>query len=97
MSRFLSSNWPFGAPYPEIYYDPRTVESGSTVNLHAKCVVVDESVTLIGSANFTQNAHRNNIEVGVLIEDAALAQQLVGHWNALIGEKLIVKSLISPA
>jgi phosphatidylserine/phosphatidylglycerophosphate/cardiolipin synthase-like enzyme len=30
-------------------------------------VVVDDHYTLIGSANFTHNAHARNIEVGLLL------------------------------
>jgi hypothetical protein len=86
---FLRDNWPFGAPYPELYYDPRTVAPGSSVNLHAKCVVVDERWALVGSANFTRNAHTRNIELGVLIEDIGLAAAVVRQWRGLVESRLV--------
>ena len=86
---FVSDNWPFGPPWPAIYYDPRTVASGSTINLHAKCVVVDDRHALIGSANFTHNAHVRNIEAGVLIDDAPFATALAQQWQGLIDTGLV--------
>jgi phosphatidylserine/phosphatidylglycerophosphate/cardiolipin synthase-like enzyme len=86
---FLRDNWPFGEPLPAIYYDPRTVAASSTINLHAKCVVVDDRFTLIGSANFTHNAHARNIEAGVLVEDTGLARDLSRQWQGLVDEMLV--------
>ena len=55
-----------------MYYDRRALVPGPPyASLHAKCVVVDGAQTFISSANFTQRAQERNIEVGVLIEDAA--------------------------
>lgn len=84
------SNWPGEDPVPTIYYDPRTVAPGSKINLHAKCIVVDGVWSLVGSANFTYNAHARNIEVGVLIEDAAFATALASQWRGLVDSKLVL-------
>jgi phosphatidylserine/phosphatidylglycerophosphate/cardiolipin synthase-like enzyme len=91
---FLEDNWPFGTPVPSLYYDPRTVAQGSKINLHAKCIVVDERWALVGSANFTHNAHARNIEVGVLIEDPAFATALAFQWRGLVDNRLVVS--VSP-
>jgi phosphatidylserine/phosphatidylglycerophosphate/cardiolipin synthase-like enzyme len=90
VGEFLASSWPAGDPVPTIYYDPRTVAPGSTINLHAKCIVVDETWSLVGSANFTHNAHARNIEVGVLIEDAAFAAALASQWRGLVDSRLVL-------
>lgn len=89
IQRFLAENWPFADPTPAIYYDPRTVTPGSSINLHAKCVVVDERWALIGSANFTHNAQARNIEAGVLIDDPVFAHDLVRQWVGLIEAGLV--------
>jgi phosphatidylserine/phosphatidylglycerophosphate/cardiolipin synthase-like enzyme len=89
IGRFLQENWPFGDPVPAIYYDPRTVMPGSSINLHAKCVVVDDRFALIGSANFTHNAQARNIEVGVLIDNPVFAQDLVRQWLGLVEAGLV--------
>lgn len=81
---FLAENWPFGPPYPAIYYDPRTVSPTTNASLHAKCVVIDDARALVTSANFTTRGQTRNIEVGVLIEDADFARRLAGHWQGLI-------------
>ena len=86
---FLRDNWPFAGPVPALYYDPRTVAPGSTINLHAKCVVVDERWSLVGSANFTHNAHVRNIEVGVLIEDLGFGTGLARQWRGLVDDRLV--------
>jgi phosphatidylserine/phosphatidylglycerophosphate/cardiolipin synthase-like enzyme len=94
ITRFLEENWPFGEPTPAIYYDPRTVTPGSSINLHAKCVVVDERLALIGSANFTHNAQARNIEVGVLIDDPVFAHDLVRQWMGLIEAGLVRSEML---
>jgi phosphatidylserine/phosphatidylglycerophosphate/cardiolipin synthase-like enzyme len=38
----------------------------------------------VSSANFTQRAQEQNIEVGVLIEDASFATFLAGQWLGLV-------------
>ena len=49
IDEFFTDNWPFGQPRPDVYYDPRTAMPGPPwASLHAKCVVVDERITLIG-------------------------------------------------
>lgn len=86
---FLQANWPFSGKPPALYFDPRTVAAGSSINLHAKCVVVDDRWALVGSANFTHNAHARNIEVGVLVDDPSFAQTLTQQWQGLIDNDLV--------
>ena len=71
----------FGAPHPSIYCDPRTGEPQARCNLHAKCIVVDEARALVTSANFTDRGQTRNIEMGILIDDPALATRLVHQWR----------------
>jgi hypothetical protein len=78
---FLIANWPFGAPIPRLYYDPRTVEPISTASLHAKCIVVDDRRALVTSANFTSRGQERNVEVGVLVESEEFARELVHQWR----------------
>ncbi len=44
--------------------------------LHTKSLLVDDSMVLIGSANFDHRSFRLNFEVSVLFDDAALGAQL---------------------
>ena len=78
---FLVANWPFGAPIPRLYYDPRTVEPTSTASLHAKCIVVDDRRALVTSANFTSRGQERNVEVGVLVESEKFARELIHQWR----------------
>jgi phosphatidylserine/phosphatidylglycerophosphate/cardiolipin synthase-like enzyme len=90
IDRFLHEIWTFGPPHPDIYWDPRTAAPGPPwASLHAKCVVVDEARTLITSANFTDRGQSRNIEVGVLIEDAAFATELSAQWRLLVVAGLV--------
>ena len=82
-------NWPWTDKLPEFYFDPRTVEPKSVESLHAKCIVVDERLTLIGSANFTDRGQTRNIEVGVLIDDASFGRQVALQWQGLVNQKLV--------
>jgi phosphatidylserine/phosphatidylglycerophosphate/cardiolipin synthase-like enzyme len=82
--RFRRHEWP-GARLPELYYDPRslTPDAGKRSSLHAKCVVVDQRVALVTSANFTEAAQTRNIEVGALIYSERFAARLAAHFKTL--------------
>lgn len=87
---FMRRVWTFGAPSPEVYYDPRQTAEREFVSLHAKCVVVDEREALLTSANFTSRGHERNIELGVRIEDPAFARAVAAQWHALVAQGLLV-------
>ena len=87
---FLGRNWPFGPPWPTIYYDPRTVAPGGAASLHAKCIVVDGRRTLVTSANFTDRGQTRNVELGVLIDDPGFGARVVGQFRALVDSGLLV-------
>jgi phosphatidylserine/phosphatidylglycerophosphate/cardiolipin synthase-like enzyme len=94
IDRFFWKEWAFGDPKPEVYYDPRTAMPGPPwVSLHAKCVVVDDEVALVTSANFTDRGQTRNIELGVRIEDPAFAGQIAAQWRGLISTGAVKKHL----
>jgi phosphatidylserine/phosphatidylglycerophosphate/cardiolipin synthase-like enzyme len=75
--------WP-GTRSPEIYYDPRSLATdGNDANWHAKCVLVDDEVAFVTSANFTEWAQTRNVEAGVIVRDAHFASQLRGQFDGL--------------
>ncbi len=86
--RFRKSEWPAGTPHPEIYFDPRSLDATQTKRsaLHAKCIVVDNGLVFVSSANFTEAAQDRNIEVGLLVRSPILADQLTQFFDALIAE-----------
>lgn len=90
--RFRTHQWP-GQRLPEVYYDPRSLapDGAERASLHAKCIVVDERVAFVSSANFTEAAQLRNIEVGVLLRSPALARQLAGHFEALADRNVLVR------
>ncbi|MGE0791196.1 MAG: DISARM system phospholipase D-like protein DrmC [Sandaracinaceae bacterium] len=89
LHRFLERNWPFGAPTPELYYDPRPLEKKPRASMHIKAVVVDETRVLIGSANFTDAGHERNYEAGAYLEDPAFAKRLVRQLRSLVEGGLV--------
>jgi phosphatidylserine/phosphatidylglycerophosphate/cardiolipin synthase-like enzyme len=82
---FLQHEWPCPR-LPELFYDPRSLTGGETsrASLHAKCVVVDGTKVLIGSANFTEAAQVRNIEVGIVVNRPETAGAAERHFQALI-------------
>ena len=82
---FQHDLWP-GKRLPETFYDPRSlVTEGSTrACLHAKCVIIDDARALITSANFTEAAHKRNIEAGMVITDSILARALRAQFDTLV-------------
>jgi phosphatidylserine/phosphatidylglycerophosphate/cardiolipin synthase-like enzyme len=87
--RFRTSQWPAGAPIPQIFYDPRAVslDRNGRAALHAKCVVVDETDLFVSSANFTEAAQERNIEVGLLLRSPWVAARLSGFFDALVASQ----------
>jgi phosphatidylserine/phosphatidylglycerophosphate/cardiolipin synthase-like enzyme len=86
VARFLSVQWAWPEK-PRVYVDPRTATPaghGQHASMHAKCVVVDEKWSLVGSANFTSRGQERNIEVGALIDDAAFARAVVSQFRSAI-------------
>lgn len=77
---FRRDNWPFGPPFPQVF---RFIPApGVFASLHAKCVVVDHRYVLVTSANFTDRGQNRNIEVGVVLDDEALAAVLEAQFSA---------------
>lgn len=82
--QILKEIWPFGAPFPHVYYDRRALKPRPWFNMHAKCVVVDGECAFITSANFTRRAQEQNTECGVLLEDPTFAHHLARQWMGLV-------------
>ena len=87
--RFWGTDWP-GSSKPDVYYDPRSLEqNGPGGVLHAKAVVADDLAVFVTSANLTEAALDRNIEVGLLLRDAALAASVSTHFQGLIDRGLL--------
>jgi phosphatidylserine/phosphatidylglycerophosphate/cardiolipin synthase-like enzyme len=88
--RFINDQWS-GNRLPKVYYDPRSLCQGAErACLHAKVVVVDQMVTLITSANFTEAAQERNIELGALLRDHRIAQRIHQHFHFLIDRQKLL-------
>ncbi|MFC1972249.1 phospholipase D-like domain-containing protein [Chloroflexota bacterium] len=55
---------------------------GRPGKLHAKCAVVD-NIGIVGSANLTDDAFNRNMELGVLLREEGLVQELISHFSEL--------------
>lgn len=77
---FLKLYWPFGPPYPDLYFDPRALEAGPPSSMHAKVVVADRRFVLVGSANLTDRGQTRNVELGIRLDDPALGQRIAEQW-----------------
>jgi phosphatidylserine/phosphatidylglycerophosphate/cardiolipin synthase-like enzyme len=81
---FRERTWP-GVRAPEIFYDPRALVLGPQRScLHAKCIVADDEVAFVTSANFTEAAQERNLEAGVLLRDPRLSRALVKQFESLL-------------
>ena len=86
----LRADWP-GERRPEVYYDPRGLSSdpAARATWHAKCVVIDDELALVTSANFTEWAQQRNVEAGVLIRNRPFAMQLRQQFESLVQSKQV--------
>jgi phosphatidylserine/phosphatidylglycerophosphate/cardiolipin synthase-like enzyme len=83
---FWKYHWPW-ALKPAVYYDPRGPEENPDLPAcqHAKCILVDDETAFITSANFTESAHEQNIELGVIFrENPTLAKSIKAKFENLI-------------
>ncbi len=81
---FWGMDWP-GTSRPAVYYDARSLAlDGPAAVLHAKAVVADGEAVFVTSANLTDAAWDENIELGILAHDHALATSVVAHFQGLI-------------
>ena len=88
--RFWGTDWP-GSSRPSVYYDPRSLELGGPGGvLHAKAVVTDEEAVFVTSANLTEAALDRNFELGLLVQDRALAVSVSSHFRGLIDRGLLL-------
>lgn len=83
--RFWQNHWPW-PKRPCIYYDPRALSANpaTCASLHAKCIVIDDEIAFVTSANFTEWAQERNLEAGVLIRDENFARSLRNQFESLI-------------
>jgi len=94
VQQFKSSQWPKGAPLPNVYCCGQLISSnGKPGSLHAKCIVVDDEHVFVSSANFTEAAQERNIEVGLLVQSRALADRVCRFFDALLDINYFVKTI----
>lgn len=76
----VSDVWTKGVRMPRLLgFDPewqRDAAGRPAAIAHAKFAVCDEARVLLTSANLTRHAYEDNLEIGVVIEDGALARRL---------------------
>lgn len=84
VDEFRAKHWPW-QPVPDLYFDPRALESDSKTraSLHAKVVVIDRRKLLLTSANFTEAAQQKNVELGVLCSLPHLAERICSYFEGL--------------
>jgi phosphatidylserine/phosphatidylglycerophosphate/cardiolipin synthase-like enzyme len=90
--RFRSHQWPKDRQLPEVYFDPRSLETDPDRRacLHAKCVVVDVKEVFVSSANFTEAAQQRNLEIGLLIRSPDVASRVTQYFNGLLSRGLML-------
>ena len=89
-AKSFEEQWPW-PKRPEVFYDPRTLsaDQAARATWHAKCVLVDDELAFVTSANFTEWAQQRNVEVGVLLRNPHLAAQLRQQFEGLIQSKQV--------
>jgi phosphatidylserine/phosphatidylglycerophosphate/cardiolipin synthase-like enzyme len=83
--KFVGKDWA-GRVLPEVYYDPRALAAAPSgqASLHGMCVVVDDRVAFVTSANLTEAAQQRNVEAGILVVGESFARSLRAQFDALV-------------
>jgi phosphatidylserine/phosphatidylglycerophosphate/cardiolipin synthase-like enzyme len=69
-------------------YEYSGKEDDKMAALHAKTIVVDGTKTLISSANLSYHGLDGNVEIGVVIDSKAKAEQVIGIFDDLKRQKI---------
>ena len=74
------------------YNKPDSLEPEAKNNsiYHPKAIVVDQRLMYIGSANISQNAMKNSVEIGIIIEDSGQCRQLKKFTDYLIENEILL-------
>lgn len=91
--KFVHTFWTYLWPWeerPTVYLNLPTADYGPGT-LHAKLIVADARWSVITSANLTTPAFLSNLEVGVLLDDTAVGQQLEQRVDAWIARGRVVR------
>ena len=83
-----------GAPFPglnalRLHWPARSRPPGAA--LHAKVIVVDDQVALVGSANLTSRAMESNLECGILIRGGPQPRAIRDHITGLHAAGLLLR------
>jgi putative cardiolipin synthase len=62
----------------------RPVVGVSRAAMHAKLLAADANVALLSSANLTDQALGDNLELGLLVRDPEVVRRIVGHFRSLM-------------
>lgn len=88
----FARHWPW-SPRPRVFFDPRSLAQDEAMRAtwHAKCVVIDDEVAFVTSANFTEWAQSRNVEAGVLVRNTHFARQLRHQFESLVQAKAVLE------
>jgi phosphatidylserine/phosphatidylglycerophosphate/cardiolipin synthase-like enzyme len=64
--------------------DERHGPGGRRGSMHAKVIAADRHTALLGSANLTDNAYSDNLEISAVIRDPSAVTSLVDHFVNLM-------------
>ena len=64
---------------------------GKLGTLHVKCAVADSQLLLVSSANLTEYAFTINMELGLLIAERGMPEQVENHFLQMIQTAVLVK------
>lgn len=51
--------------------------------LHAKVLIIDKKIAIIGSHNYSHRSFSSNVEISVLVDDVASIQKLLEYYEIL--------------
>ena len=86
VASFLNENWPKGTPTPRLYHDPRKQQSTPRCQ-HAppRLSLADSRHCLVGSGQLhAARPGAQHRDGPCWVDSPPLAQQILGHWQALI-------------
>jgi phosphatidylserine/phosphatidylglycerophosphate/cardiolipin synthase-like enzyme len=80
------------------YFKARNFEAamgGKSTRIHAKLILIDGRITVIGSHNYSARAHKTNFETSVIIKSHATTEFFINEFNRLWKSRTLIPGKIS--
>lgn len=69
---------------------------GKSTRIHAKLILIDNHITIIGSHNYSARAHKSNFETSVIIRSPEITLAFMNEFERLWKSRMLIPGKVTP-